>query len=248
MSSPVAVVTGGTRGIGAATAVLLAEAGYALCLGYRSRDAEADELAERLAGTGATVRPVRCDVSDETEVERLFATADELGTVSALVNSAGVLEGQRPMVEIDAGRWARVLAVNVVGTASCCRQAVRRMSTAAGGAGGAIVNVSSRAAQLGSPREYVDYAASKAAVDTLTRGLALETASEGIRVNAVRPGIIDTEIHAAGGDPGRVARLGPAQPMGRPGTAEEVAHAIAWFLSPAASFVTGTVLDVSGGR
>lgn len=248
MSRPVAVVTGGTRGIGAATAALLAEAGYDLCLGYRSRDAEADAVTERLCGTGAQVQVVRCDVSVEADVLRLFAAADELGTVGALVNSAGIVEDQRPMVEIDARRWARVLAINVIGTASCCRAAVRRMSTATGGAGGAIVNVSSRAAQLGSPHEYVDYAASKAAVDTLTRGLALETAGQGIRVNAVRPGIIDTDLHAQGGDPGRVARLGPAQPMGRPGTAEEVAHAIVWFLSSASSFVTGTVLDVSGGR
>jgi NAD(P)-dependent dehydrogenase (short-subunit alcohol dehydrogenase family) len=248
VSRPVAVVTGGTRGIGAATAALLARSGYDLCLGYRSRDREAADVADTLRQDGAQVHLVRCDVSDEADVERLFAEADGLGTLTALVNSAGVLEGQRPMVDIDASRWARVLAVNVIGTAACCRQAVRRMSTTSGGRGGSIVNVSSRAAQLGSPHEYVDYAASKAAVDTMTRGLALEVAAEGVRVNAVRPGIIDTEIHAEGGDPGRVARLGPAQPMGRSGTAAEVAEAIVWLLSPASSFVTGSVLDVSGGR
>lgn len=247
MSRPVAVVTGGTRGIGAATARLLAGS-HDLVLAYRTRTDDAEELLSTLSGSPAQVSLVRCDVSDEADVARLFTAADELGPVAALVNSAGVLEQQQPMVEIDAARWARVLAVNVVGTASCCREAVRRMSTESGGAGGAIVNVSSRAAQLGSPFEYVDYAASKAAVDTLTRGLALEVATQGVRVNAVRPGIIDTELHAAGGDPGRAARLGPAQPMGRPGTAAEVAATIAWFLSPDASFVTGTVLDVSGGR
>ncbi len=247
MSRSVAVITGGTRGIGAATARLLAER-HDLVLGFRTRTGDAEALLATLTATDAQVRLVQCDVSDEAGVARLFAAADELGPVTALVNSAGVLEQQRPMVEIDAQRWSRVLAVNVIGTASCCREAVRRMSTESGGAGGAIVNVSSRAAQLGSPFEYVDYAASKAAVDTLTRGLALEVATQGVRVNAVRPGIIDTEIHASGGDPGRVARLGPAQPMGRPGTAAEVAAAIAWFLSPEASFVTGTVLDVSGGR
>ncbi|WP_328415428.1 SDR family oxidoreductase [Micromonospora sp. NBC_00389] len=248
MSRPVAVVTGGTRGIGAATAELLADRGHDLVLGYRSRDAEAAELAEQLGERGVEVRTVRCDVADEADVERLFAVADALGPLAALVNNAGVLEQQRSMVEINMARWRRVFSVNVFGAAACCRAAVRRMSTQTGGKGGAIVNLSSRAAQLGSPLEYVDYAASKAAVDTMTRGLALEVARHGVRVNAVRPGIIDTEIHASGGDPGRVPRLGPAQPMGRPGTAVEVAEAVVWLLSTSASYITGTVLDVSGGR
>lgn len=217
-------------------------------LGYRSRDAEAAELAEQLGERGVEVRTVRCDVADEADVERLFAVADALGPLAALVNNAGVLEQQRSMVEINMARWRRVFSVNVFGAAACCRAAVRRMSTQTGGKGGAIVNLSSRAAQLGSPLEYVDYAASKAAVDTMTRGLALEVARHGVRVNAVRPGIIDTEIHASGGDPGRVPRLGPAQPMGRPGTAVEVAEAVVWLLSTSASYITGTVLDVSGGR
>ena len=248
MSGPVAVVTGGTRGIGAATAELLAARGHDLVLGYRSRQEEAHALAGRLSERGVQVRTVRCDVAHDSDVEKLFAAADELGPLAALVNSAGVLEDQRPMVGIDTARWSRVFAVNVFGTAACCRAAVRRMSTETGGAGGAVVNVSSRAAELGSPREYVDYAASKAAVDTMTKGLALEVAKDGVRVTAVRPGIIDTEIHASGGDPGRVSRLGPAQPMGRPGSAAEVAEAILWLLSPASSYVTGVVLDVSGGR
>lgn len=248
MSRGVAVVTGGTRGIGAATAAILAESGHDLVLAHRSDGGTAEQTATALRERGVTVRTVRCDVSREGDVERLFAEADALGPVTALVTSAGVLEDQRPMVDIDADRWTRILAVNVVGVATCCRAAVARMSTDRGGAGGAIVNLSSRAAQLGSPHEYVDYAASKAAVDTLTRGLALEVARQGVRVNAVRPGIIDTEIHARGGDPDRVERLGAVQPMGRPGTAEEVAQVIAWLLSDAASYVTGTVLDVSGGR
>lgn len=242
----VVVITGGTRGIGAATARRLAASGQALCLGYRSQDDTARALAAELAGT--EVRVVRCDVASPDDVRALFAAADEMGRVVGLVNAAAVLEQQCRMDAVDRERWERVFAVNVFGAAACCAEAVARMSTARGGAGGAIVNVSSRASELGSPNEYVDYAASKAALDTLSRGLALEVAAEGIRVNVVRPGIIDTDMHASGGDPGRAARLGPTQPMGRAGRPAEVAEAIAWLLGPAASFTTGAFLDVSGGR
>ncbi|GAB3764928.1 NAD(P)-dependent dehydrogenase (short-subunit alcohol dehydrogenase family) [Nocardioides ginsengisegetis] len=244
----VVVITGGTRGIGAATARRLAAAGQALCLGYRSQHDTAHALAAELAGAGTEVRVVSCDVAIPDDVRALFAAADEMGRVVALVNAAAVLEQQCRMDAVDRARWERVFAVNVFGAAASCAEAVARMSTARGGAGGAIVNVSSRASELGSPNEYVDYAASKAALDTLSRGLALEVAAEGIRVNVVRPGIIDTDMHASGGDPGRAARLGPTQPMGRAGRPAEVAEAIAWLLGPAASFTTGAFLDVSGGR
>ena len=248
-STGVVIVTGGSRGIGAATARLAARRGYAVCVAFRADSQAAHAVVRDIESAGGTAVPVRVDVSVEAEVERLFTTADrELGTLTGLVNNAGVLDKQGRVDEITADRLQRVLATNVTGSFLCARQAVLRMSTRYGGAGGAIVNVSSSAARLGAPGEYVDYAASKGAVDTLTTGLAQEVAAEGIRVNCVRPGIIATEIHATGGEPGRVDRIGPLQPMGRGGTAEEVAEAIVWLLSDAASYSTGTFIDVSGGR
>lgn len=243
------VVTGGARGIGAATARLAAERGYAVCVNYRHSREAADALVGELRGAGARAIAVRGDVGDEADVVRLFETVDaELGPVTALVNNAGTLERQRRLEDIDAARLARVLATNVVGSFLCAREAVRRMSTRRGGAGGAIVNLSSMAARLGAPGEYVDYAASKGAVDTMTIGLAREVAAEGIRVNAVRPGIIYTDIHASGGEPERVERMKSTVPMGRGGEPGEVARAVLWLLSGEASFVTGAIVDVSGGR
>lgn len=245
----VLVVTGGGRGIGAATARLAARHGYRVCVNYHRDAAAAQRVVDAITAAGGTAIAVRADVGRAEDVERLFATVDtELGALTALVNNAGVLERQCRLDEMDEQRLLRVLRTNVVGCFLAARQAVLRMSTRYGGAGGAIVNVSSAAARIGSPNEYIDYAASKGAVDTLTRGLALEVAAEGIRVNGVRPGVIDTEIHASGGEPGRVARLAGQLPMGRGGRPEEVAEAVLWLLSDAASYSTGTIIDVSGGR
>ncbi|HEX3646342.1 MAG TPA: SDR family oxidoreductase [Vicinamibacterales bacterium] len=245
----VLIVTGGGRGIGAATARLAAEQGYAVCVNYRKNQAAADALVSEITAAGGIALAVGADVASEPEVVRLFETVDaRLGPLTALVNNAGILEKQTRVEELDAARIDRVFATNVRGAFICAREAVRRLSTAHGGPGGAIVNVSSRAAQLGSPGEYVDYAASKAALEALTVGLAREVAAEGIRVNGVRPGIIYSEIHADGGEPGRVDRLGPTLPMRRGGDAIEVARAILWLLSDEASYSTASFIDVAGGR
>jgi NAD(P)-dependent dehydrogenase (short-subunit alcohol dehydrogenase family) len=239
----VVLITGGGRGIGAATARRCAAAGWTVCLTYRAGRAAAEALAGELGGAA-----VQADVAVEADVERAFAAAAALGPLTGLVANAGIVAPRARVDELDVARVERMLAVNVLGAIVCCREAVRRMSTRHGGAGGSIVLVSSAAARLGSPGEYVDYAASKAAVDTLGLGLAREVAQEGVRVNVVRPGIIDTEIHASGGQPDRVARIGPSVPLGRAGTAEEVAAAILWLLGDESTYCTGTILDVAGGR
>jgi len=243
------LITGASRGIGAATARLAAAEGYALCLNFHHRADAAQQLLEELNSTGTQAIAVAADVADETQVARLFATIDEqFGRLDVLVNNAGMLERQMRLDEMDAARLMRVFAVNVTGSFLCAREAVKRMSTRYGGKGGAIVNVSSIAAKLGAPNEYIDYAAAKGAIDSMTLGLAKEVAAEGIRVNAVRPGVIRTEIHASGGEPGRVERVKTSVPMGRGGEAEEVAEAILWLAGEKASYTSGALLDVSGGR
>jgi NAD(P)-dependent dehydrogenase (short-subunit alcohol dehydrogenase family) len=245
----VLLVTGGSRGIGAETARLGAARGYAVCVNYRANRAAADAVVADIHAHGGRAIAVQADVAVEDEVVRLFeAMDDQLGRLTALVNNAGILERQSRVEHVDAARLSRIFATNVTGAFICAREAVKRMSTAHGGAGGAIVNVSSRAAQLGAPGEYVDYAASKGALDTMTVGLAKEVAAEGIRVNGVRAGIIYTDIHASGGEPGRVDRIAPSLPMQRGGEAVEVARAILWLLSEDASYTTGSFVDVSGGR
>ncbi|HEY2153752.1 MAG TPA: SDR family oxidoreductase [Vicinamibacterales bacterium] len=243
------IVTGGGRGIGAATAQLAAERGFAVCVNYRANRDAADRVVGGIEAGGGAAFALQADVAVEAEVVRMFETVDaRFGRLTALVNNAGVLERQSRVEHLDAARIDRVFATNVRGSFLCAREAVRRMSASHGGGGGAIVNVSSRASQLGAPGEYVDYAASKAALDTLTIGLAREVAGDGIRVNGVRAGIIYTDIHADGGEPGRVDRLAPQLPMQRGGDPIEVARAILWLLSDEASYSTGTFIDVAGGR
>jgi NAD(P)-dependent dehydrogenase (short-subunit alcohol dehydrogenase family) len=244
----VVVITGGGRGIGAATATACAAAGFDVCLCYRADAGSAQTVADACRAAGVRAVAVAADVGVEADVARLFAAADDLGRLGALVNNAGIVAPKARVDELAADRIDTMLRINVLGSFLCAREAVRRMSTRHGGGGGAIVNVSSRAAVLGGVSEYVDYAASKAAVDTLTIGLAREVAAEGIRVNAVRPGLIETEIHASGGRPDRVAQMAGTVPMGRGGQADEVAAAVLWLLSDQASYVTGAILDVSGGR
>ena len=243
------IVTGGGRGIGAATAKLAAARGYAVCLNYLHDRTSAEEVVRHITDGNGQAIAIQADVSSEADVLSLFLQVDSgLGRVSALVNNAATLERQARLDSMDISRMERIFAVNVVGSMVCAREAVKRMSTRHGGHGGAIVNVSSGAAKYGSPGEYVDYAASKGAIETFTVGLAREVAEEGIRVNAVRPGFIYTGLHAKGGEPERVERVKASVPMQRGGQPEEVASAILWLLSQEASYVTGTIIDVSGGR
>ena len=243
------LITGASRGIGAVTARLAAKRGYAVCVNYKSHAVAAHSLVDEIEAAGGRAIAIAADVSIESDVIRLFETCEaNLGPLTALVNNAGILENQTRLINIDSARLERIFATNVIGSFICAREAVKRMSTKKGGHGGAIVNVSSAASLLGSPNEYIDYAASKGAIDTLTIGLSKEVADEGIRVNAVRPGVIYTEMHASGGEPGRVDRVKEQVPMKRGGTAEEVAHAILWLLSDEASYVTGSFIDVTGGR
>ena len=244
-----AIVTGGSRGIGAAIVKLLGANGYSVAFNYASDEAAARGVLDHLTRAGVRTVAIQADISREADILRLFEIAGrELGPLRALVNNAAITGGVARVEQIDAAKLANMLAVNVAGTMLCSREAVRRMSTRRGGSGGAIVNISSIAARTGSPGEWAHYAASKGAVDTFTIGLAREVAAEGIRVNAVAPGLVDTGLHAANGEPERLARLSPTIPMQRAGTPDEIAQGVLWLLSDAASYVTGTVLEIGGGR
>ena len=249
MSKPIMLITGGSRGIGAATALGAAARGYRVAITYLGNVAAANEIVQKIQQGGGEAIAIQADVGIEADVLRLFKTVDEkMGVLHALVNNAGMLENQMRLDQMDLGRWQRVLNANVIGSFLCAREAVLRMSTKHGGKGGVIVNLSSAASRLGSPNEFIDYAAAKGAVDSMTIGLAKEVATEGIRVNAVRPGLIYTDIHISAGEPGRVDRAKAGVPMQRGGSAEEVAETILWLASDESSYVTGTLLDVAGGR
>lgn len=248
MADTVVLVTGGSRGIGAAVCRKVAALGHTVIVNYAQNGTAADELVTQITADGGKAVAVHGDVQNEADVLHLFGEADRIGTLVALVNNAGVVDLSQRVDEMSLARLTRMFSINVIGSFLCAREAVRRMSTRHGGQGGAIVNLGSAASKLGSPNQYVDYAASKGAIDTMTVGLALEVADEGIRVNAIRPGIIDTEIHASGGAPDRVAQLRSRLPMKRAGTADEVADAVLWLLSDQSSYTTGAILDVSGGR
>lgn len=247
--SKVVLITGGSRGIGAACALLAASQGYAVAVNYTANSLAADEVVRQIRASGGQAMAIKADVAKEAEVLAMFEKIDaKFGRLTALVNNAGVVDQTSRVDAMSLARLQRMFEVNVFGSFMCAREAVKRMSTRYGGAGGAIVNVSSAAARIGSPGQYVDYAAAKGAIDTFTMGLAKEVAAEGIRVNAVRPGVIDTEIHASGGLPDRARDLTPQLPMKRPGTAAEIAEAIMWLLGDKATYSTGALLDVSGGR
>jgi NAD(P)-dependent dehydrogenase (short-subunit alcohol dehydrogenase family) len=248
LTDRVVVITGASRGIGRAAAIAAAERGFRVVVGYASNQAAADEVVDQIERRNGKAIAVKCDVAHEKDILALFKAADEFGTLGALVNNAGIVGPSVRVEDMSAERIQRMMAVNVTGSLLCAREAVKRMSTRRGGKGGVIVNLSSVASRLGAPNTYVDYAASKGAVDTFTVGLGHEVAAEGIRVAAIRPGLIDTEIHASGGEPDRAHRLAPMVPMKRVGTAQEIANAIVWLISDEASYVTSAILDVSGGR